>query len=277
MALLACGAASARFYNELHPLNATALAIAEEDTNRRTRCPPDRTAGGLTVIRVGVLHTPQAAALPRYVRGGGGNGSRAVEAAVVATISETNDVVYRMSGVKIELHLCANHLVADTTLEHARPSDTLVAFSTSQEVRAVRDLGACDVMVLFSSLAGLGNRACGIGYMFPGAHAVVAAPCFTENYSFVHELGHTLGACHGGAAGMCGAGANGFGSSQHGFRTVEAYDTACGSNAAVCTRIPRVSNRDRAYVWNDYAIGDTRHSNAWILNANRESASARYC
>ena len=251
-----------------------APTVAANNTRRRARCTRERSASGLTVVRVGVMHTPQAAALPLYAAHGG---SRAVEMEVAATVAEANSIVYRMSGVKIELRLCTNTLVNDTLMETASASRTLTSFTESAEVAAVRDAHACDVMVLFSTIGALGNRACGLGYMFPGAHAAVAAPCFKDNFSFVHEVGHMLGACHGDPGTLCVAGANGYGSSRHAFRTIEAYRAACGRDSASCTRIPRVSNSIPAYTWNDWPIGDARHSNAWMLNANRDGASVHRC
>lgn len=260
------------FPAEEHPLNDTSLSATRM---RRNACAPTRTADGRTVLRVGVLHSAEAAGLPAYAPMGG---SSAVQMEVAAAVAEANAVIFPNSGVAIEIQLCVNGPMSpDASIEKASPSSTLSAFASSESVAAVRDAGGCDVMVLFSTLAGLGNRACGIGYMFPGAHAVVAAPCFKDNYSFIHEILHTFGSCHGEPAMPCGAGANGYGDRAHGFRTIEAYRGACGYTAVNCTRIPRISNSHTQFTWSGWPIGNARHSNAWIVNANSAYAATRRC
>lgn len=249
-------------------------AVSSGAHARRVQCGPERTDDGRTVIRVGVLHTPQAAALPKYASNGGSN---AVEMEVVAAVAEANSVVYALSGVEIELQLCANGLIADPMLEKTTAWRTIQAFTTSTGVSTVRDAGACDVMVLFASLPALGSSACGLGYMYPGSHVIVAAPCFKDNFSFIHEIGHILGACHGPPARLCGAGANGYGSATNDFRTIEAYQGACGPRASSCTRIARISSADHAYMWNGWPIGDFSHNNARVLNVNRNAVSSKKC
>jgi hypothetical protein len=246
----------------------------ENDADRRVaaarRCTGPDDGKNVSVLTVGVLYTPAAVAETST-----GEASE-VEMIVAAAVAEANAVVYPRSGVQMEIRLCATGLATDTP--RGTPYSVLDSFANSRSVAAVRDANACDVMVFLVTADELHRSVCGIGFMFPGAHVVVALECFKDNYSFLHEIHHTSGACHGEPAGMCDGGANGFGNRQHSFRTIEAYSAACGADKIrSCTRIPRVSNELPAYTWDDASIGDARHSNARILNANREAAAARRC
>ena len=254
------------------PFEEEPLTFDAPSARRNSRCSPERSEDGRVIVRVGILHTRQAASLGKYAANGG---SSAIEMEVLAAFAEAN-AAYSLSGVNIKLVPCANGLIDDTAIEQTSSSRTLRAFETSTGVSAVREAGACDVMVLFASLAALGNSACGLAYMYPGSHGVVAAPCFKDNLSFVHELGHMFGACHGYPAISCGAGANGYGDSINGFRTIEAYRRACRSGTA-CPRVPRVSNSDSSYTWKGHPIGGVGYDNAWTLNANAESVSKLRC
>ena len=198
-----------------------------------------------------------------------------MRAEVAIAIAEANAIVFPFSGISIELELCVNELLPARSVERTIPSATLTEFSRSSAVETVRQNNKCDTMVLFSSLAALGNRACGIGYL-PGEHAVVAADCFVDNYSFLHELGHNLGACHGPPSRPCGAGANGYGDAVRGFRTILGYRSICGGSGN-CTRVPRFSNKKSAFTWQGRVIGDRVSDNAWILNANKEGVASKVC
>jgi hypothetical protein len=219
-----------------------------------------------------VLHTPDVLALDYYA-----GSSEAVRAEVAVAVAEGNAVAFPLSGVDIEIRLCANELLPAPSLEKSSARATLSAFGSSARVEQIRQRNTCDTMVLFSTLAGLGNSACGIGYL-PGDHAVVAADCFVDNYSFLHEFGHNLGACHGPPSRRCGAGANGYGDAANDFRTILAYRAICGMyHEGNCTRVPRFSNKKSAFSWKGEAIGDASSDNAWILNANKEEAARRVC
>lgn len=238
---------------------------------KRSACSPSMYTDRLTgraVVRVGVLHTPEILALRYY----GGN-SEAVRAEVAIAVATANIDAFPSSGIDLMIELCANELITGS-IERSRPSDTLRAFSGSSAVETVRVANKCDTMVLFSTMAALGNRACGIGYL-PGAHAVVAADCFVDNYSFLHEFGHNVGACHGPPSRPCGAGANGYGDATNDFRTILAYHAICGGGN--CTRIPRYSNKKSDFNWNAHSIGNSVSDNAWILNANKDDVASRTC
>ena len=256
--------------NEEEPYN-----VSDVHVEGQRRCAPEISPEtGRTIIRVGVLHTPQAAELAQYRTSGG---SRAVEMVVAAAVAEANSVIYPKSGINMELQLCTNGLLSDREMEQTTAGSTLVRFSNSQQVSAIRDAGNCDVMTLFATLDALGRRACGLGYLFPGVHSIVAARCFKDNYSFIHELHHNFGSCHGEPAVPCGSGANGYGDPSNGFRTIEAYPQACGTRAQTCARVPRVSNSLPGFKWNEWPIGDLDHNNAWLINMRSETMSARQC
>ena len=243
---------------------------------RRAVCDPgqftDRETGR-TVIRVGVLHTPEVLATD-YYRGS----SESVQAEVAVAVAVGNADAFPQSGVGLKIELCVNGPLPPNTpsLERTSPRATLDAFATSSAVEAVRAANKCDTMVLFATLGSLGNRACGIGYL-PGEHAVVAADCFVDNFSFLHELGHNIGACHGPPSRPCGAGANGYGDATNDFRTILAYRAICGGGEGNCTRVPRFSNKKSGFNWKGEAIGDDRSDNAWILNANKGEVASRMC
>ena len=235
---------------------------------RRGVCNPDRfTRDGKTVIRVGVLHTPEVLALAYY-----GGSSDIVRAEVAVAVAEANAIAFPLSGVDIEIELCVNELLPAPSVERTNPSATLTAFSRSSAVETVRRINKCDTMVLFSTLAALGNRACGIGFL-PGEHAVVACDCFVDAFSFAHELGHNIGACHGPPSRPCGAGANGYGGGD--FRTIMAYRAICGGGN--CTRVPRFSNKKSEFTWKGQPIGNSVSNNAWILSENKEGMASKVC
>ena len=137
-----------------------------------------------------------------------------------------------------------------------------------------KERNKCDTMIFMTSLAALGYRACGVGNL-PGQYAVVAADCFVDNYSFLHEFGHNLGACHGPPARVCVEASNGYGDRGHGFRTIMAYRAVCGG--ANCTRVPRFSNKDPAYNWQGAPIGAAYTNNVHMHNTNRQITASNVC
>ena len=246
--------------------------VGETPTQRRTLCPSAKTTNvitGRTVVRVGILHTVEAKSLPFY-----GSSSVAIQMEVATAVAEGNVLAFPNSGIDIELQVCANELL-DESVERQSSAETLRAFASSRRVEEVRVGNKCDLMVLFSTLQGLGNNACGVGYA-PGKYSVVAADCFVDNYSFLHEIGHNLGACHGYPARAGGAGANAYGDAPHHFRTILAYREIC-EQGANCTRVPRFSNVISNYTWKGHATGNSNSDNAWIINANRHRAASNTC
>ena len=217
---------------------------------------------GVKTLRVGVLHTPEAIAeVP-------GQTSASIELQVRAAVAEANAVIYPESGVRVKLELCLNTVVERRAFSERRDADlTLGAFSESGTIDTLRRRNGCDTMVLYSSLDALGGNACGVGDM-PGNHAVVAGACFVDNYSFVHELGHNLNACHGAPPlpACSGRGRSGYANEAGKFRTIMAYSAMCRS----CKRIGRFSSANQTLSWLGAPIGDASHDNAAAMNDQLE-------
>lgn len=230
-------------------------------------------ATGRTVLRVGVLHTPEVLATDYY-----DGSSESVRAEVAVAVAAGNAEAFPHSGVDLKIELCVNGPLptGSPSLERSSPRTTLSAFATSRAVEAARVANQCDTMVLFATLSALGNRACGIGYL-PGEHAVVAADCFVDNYSFLHEIGHNIGACHGPPSRSCANAANGYGDATNDFRTILAYRAICGGGSGNCTRVPRYSNKEGAFAWKGASIGNGHSSNADIINTNKAILAGRSC
>lgn len=204
-------------------------------------------------IRVGVLHT---AAASREI-----GGSAAIELDVRTAILEANAAVLPASGVNFTLELCVNTLLGGFE-ESNWPSVTLDRFVQSRAAARIKSARSCSIMILYSSIAGLGNSACGIGEL-PGDTAVVAGACFTPNFSFLHELGHNLACCHGTPPGPdCPDGRNAYADTRARFRTILAYRATCRG----CPRVGRFSNIDGAFTWRGAKIGDASHNNAKTVN-----------
>jgi hypothetical protein len=211
-----------------------------------------------SVVRVGVFHTKEAAEEA--------GGSAFVMMDVRAALAEANALVLPQSGLNISLELCANGRIDID--EGTRPGNTLDNFVRHGGVDVIRTAAKCDAVVLYASTAALGWRSCGIGQL-PGTHSVVAGPCFKDNLSFLHELGHNLNACHLG----CGNGRSAYANTAQNFRTIMAYASTCNN----CPRIPRFSNSLPAFSWNGHAIGDAEHDNTRVMNAWRGILEGRVC
>jgi len=194
-------------------------------------------------------------------------GDALANAELTATINETN-AAYARSGVSqslvsvgIEPASQSGSGSAVTDLSHLAGSGDGVL----DAVHARRNALGADLVAFVTTL----DDACGVAYLPPGTpsaatspygFAVVHAMCARGNYSFAHELGHTMGAGHGGAA---GGGlypySNGYVDSVHGFRTIMAYDE-CG-----CPRVPYFSSATVRY--DGWPTGSATADNARTLNA----------
>jgi hypothetical protein len=118
-------------------------------------------------------------------------------------------------------------------------------------VHAWRNQYAADIVSLWVEN---GGAYCGIGYQLtpinaqfePYAVNVVARVCATGNYSFGHEMGHNMGACHDRIVNDCRpANTYGYGYVAPGnaFRTIMSYASSCGG----CPRIPYFSSSTATY------------------------------
>lgn len=193
---------------------------------------PLQKRGGVRQIRVGVLFSNEAL----FEYGSVANISTLVNSAAFVAKNEVFPGSGLGAGV-VNFSLCFGtpRPVPAGFVERTSPGETLRAFAS------LSFPDDCTNFVLFSSLRGLGNRACGIGYL-PGTRSVVAGLCFDENLSFVHELGHNLGFTH----------EKGFATLDGRFRSVMAYRYLCRGKLP-CKRIPRYSSS--ASYWEGEKIG----------------------
>ncbi len=162
-------------------------------------------------------------------------------------------------------------------------------FVTDQTVQAMRDNYHADLVVLLTNGAdysGIGE-AVDIGASFNTAYAIVQiAEAVSENYVFVHEVGHLLGARHdldmdpnpstGHGHHIRGA-FNYFGFDYFHYRTIMAYAKNNDANYFYFgePRIPYFSNPDVNYLGN-YPTGSTNENNAGKINENIQRVEDYY-
>ena len=123
------------------------------------------------------------------------------------------------------------------------------------EVHQLRDAYAADEVVLLIE----DFTACGLAWQMQEvspefeiyAFAVVNEDCATGNYSFGHELGHTMGAQHDWYQYLMSAALSppfpysfGYVNTSARWRTVMAYDDECEAQGLDCPRLPYWSNPD---------------------------------
>ena len=114
------------------------------------------------------------------------------------------------------------------------------------DVPKLRDKYKADVVHLI--IHGSGDS-CGIGWLLDptdprsaySGYSLSDRGCAVDNYSFIHEIGHNLGLNHDRAV-VDSAGPDdfnfGFVDVPDGFRTVMAYNNACGAVQKNCRRLP---------------------------------------
>jgi len=228
-----------------HVSFAEALNLPDEAVPLMGKSLLKRTNGPPLAIRVGVFYSNEA--LLEY-----GSSSANISAVIHSAARGVEQAVLPGSGLgAVNFSLCfPPRSMSAAFRERGSPGDTLRAFSQSTDALAHPE---CTNLVLFTTLRGLGMRACGIGFL-PGRTAAVAGLCFDENLSFAHELGHNYGMTHGA----------GFATSDGRFRSVMAYRSMCrGKNP--CERIPRYSS-EHSSTWHGVRIGSVNADNANKLN-----------
>ena len=156
------------------------------------------------ILDVGVLWTPQA-----LVAAGGFD---SMTNKINVAIDESNTIL-KNSDVNFRLRLASAHMVSDDSYEEP----TTNAFPTmffdlldltdgvfDEDTNVNRYNEGADVLVLLVA----DGSYCGVGAQINddnndgmGAHAVVALGCVTGIFSFLHEIGHMLGANHDFSAG----------------------------------------------------------------------------
>jgi len=226
--------------------------------------PPEPLGDGATTIDVLVAYSPEARAAA--------GGSAAMESEIASAVSLAN-TAYTNSQVNISLRLVGT--TALSTSESGSFNTDLSRLTSSgdgfwDDVHSSRNSLGADVVVVFINNA----TSCGLGWVMtnPGVSddrlgfSVVSRQCIS-NFSFVHEIGHNMGATHdqGNSGGSSGAYSDSYGwrfvgASGQTWRTVMAYQPG--------TRINYFSNP--AINYDGIATGSTNvANNARTLNLTR--------
>jgi peptidyl-Asp metalloendopeptidase len=175
-------------------------------------------------------------------------GSAEVQNRIAQYVSQSN-LAYQRSGIAGQLRLVGFAELAVPDPDN--PVSQLNAFSSNATVLSQRDTSQADLVALLVSRFSTDTTTtatCGVGWIGPWENAAftVTASRPLCSYTFVHEVGHNLGAQHapedysaenpppGGA--NYPAYARGYKAPNGAFRTVMAYD--CSSS---CPRIPNFS------------------------------------
>ncbi len=188
----------------------------------------------------------------------GAGGTNAMLATIYLAVAETNQS-YINSDINQRLNLV--HVAEVSYTETGTLATDLSNLKgktdgNMDDVHTLRDRYGADVVAMITQ----SGDYCGIGYMMASvgnafeasAFVVVMRSCATGNYSFGHELGHTMGARHD-----CYANStiNSPYVYNHGhtqpspsdpattpWRTIMAYNDACANVGVNCTRLPYWSN-----------------------------------
>ena len=231
-----------------------------------------------TTIDVMVVYTKQA-------REDAGS-TAAIESLIDLAVADAN-MAYENSLVPQKLKL-----VHTVEVNYAEPasndsSTELTALKDLSDgvmdnVHTLRDQYKADIVTLFVTNAKLadGTDVCGIGYQMDSgnkddfasrAFNVVPLDCIS-NLSYIHELGHNMGAGHE----ETNASPTGLYESSHGtqdpdckYRSIMAYPCSC---AGTCTRMPFFSNPDVEY--DDWTTGISGQAdNAFTLLLTRDEVA----
>lgn len=191
-----------------------------------------------STIDVLVAYTPNAA------RNAGG--ARAIEDLIAATIVGANNA-YRNSNINQRLNLVRTY---QTTINSSGSFDTDLDRLTAtddgfmDEIHGMRDNVSADVVSLWVET----SNSCGIAHISSTAStafSVVAQSCANGNLSFVHELGHNMGARHDWFVDKTVDNPtynHGHVNTTGRWRTVMAYNDQCSAQNINCTRVAFISN-----------------------------------
>ncbi len=187
----------------------------------------------------------------------------------------TSNAVYVNSGIPITLNLVGTQQISGYD-ESARSYETILNDLTGTSdgrldaVHSLRSSLKADLVVYLTERA----EYCGLAWLYNGypqyAFSVVTRSCATSNYSFVHELGHNMGADHDryvNGGGSSGAYNYGYVDTTARIRTVMAYNDKCAAQGFACTRIPFFSSPYLTY--NGVALGVNPWSTQAAYNVRR--------
>ena len=224
-----------------------------------------------TVITVLVAYTDAAA------KAANGNIARLIEDAE----EETNES-YKKSGITQRIQVVHTEQVKYTTTGDSKKDINRFQGKNDNhldEVHALRDRYAADVMVLITNPPNYSGRAFEIGAKEDQAFAVINWDYLTWEYTFGHEIGHLQGARHDpyvdndtspyayghGYVYLSGQPANN-------WRTIMAYRKECDDNNTSCPKIQYWSNPNVKY--NKVAVGTAAtHDNARVLDETAQTVA----
>ena len=242
---------------------------------------PDVPADSGRLIDVMLVWTPVAEAEA--------GGLAAMQSLAQAAIDNAN-LTYLNSGIAQRLRLVHRQQVAYAERASGCPdpyggapgSDTFLCalfdltsgtYGPMPAVHGLRDAHGADLVALLIRSGG----SCGVAWLpttpsEEDGFSVTGHDCAVGNKSFVHELGHNMGAHHD-PANASNSGPKpfnkGFVSPTLAWRTVMAYPGACGG----CMRVSHFSNPKLTY--NGQAMGTAAVSNnAHVLNATAKAIAA---
>jgi len=204
-------------------------------------------ADTVSQIDVMVLYTAAARAAA--------GGTAAIQAEVNVAVASANQA-YANNGLVQRLRLVFAGEVSIT--ESGSFDADLSALRLNATVAWLRDTNRADLVTLLTS-NGSHPPACGIAYLMtvdstrfaPFAFSVVDRICASSNLTFVHELGHNMGAQHDPyvafgeptlfpySHGYVDPGAR--------FRTIMAFNDQCVAFGVSCTRMPLFSTPDLTF------------------------------
>ena len=213
-------------------------------------------------------------------------GAVALQSLAQASIDNAN-LTYLNSGVAQRLRLVHRQQVTYTERTNCPGGGTKfdcalddISNGVVPNVHALRDQHGADLVSFFIE----DNAYCGLAWL-PYPSAATAGQgysvlywngCPVANKSFVHELGHNMGAHHDPyVAPEAGAFAYSHGMVDlvNRWRTVLAYNTHCVDNGFNCSRVQYLSNPKLAI--NSAALGDAgARNNAYTLNRTAKAVAA---
>ena len=220
---------------------------------------PDAAAAAEPQIDVMVLYTAAA----RIAAGGTG----AIEAEVNVAIASANQA-YVNNGLVQRVRLVFTGEVS--IAESGNLLTDLSALRASSTVAALRRMRGADLVSLFTS-DGPNPSSCGVAYVMtsnstsfaPFGYSVVERLCASSNLSFVHEIGHNMGAAHdpyvSGSDDTLFPYSHGYVNLAGRIRTIMAYNDQCVASGFNCTRIPYFSTPN--LMIGGQAIGNASMSN----------------
>ena len=207
-------------------------------------------------------------------------GTTAMNALVDLGMVETNQG-YANSGAAQRVRL-----VYRDEVSYAETGDIELDLQRLQEgsipnVHAWRNAYGADIVSLWVENGGI---YCGIGYQLtpissqfhPYAVNVVVRICATGNYTFAHEMGHNMGACHDRIVNDCQP-ANGYGYGYIApggvFRTIMSYAASCGG----CRRIQYFSSSTTTYQGQPVGVANLMDNRRMLDDTAATVANFRQC